>query len=329
MMLVTGGLGFIGTHVVRSLLDSGESCVLAQRRAGELPEMLAAPAAGAEAGSADGPRAVLEQLDVADRAALLDLGTRHQITGIVHLADSALGPDGPVGNVRKGIGGLLNVLEAAAEWGVARVSIASSIGVYGGLDERVLQEDMLLPLASGHSIVTFKKVEEILADYLGPATGLDVVSCRIAGIWGPLGRPASAFVAAPQLVHAAARGTVPDFSTLRMPAYAESGIDLCYARDCGRAIALLQTAEHLNHRVYNVGSGRVTTNGEVAAAVRAVVPDANVDLPTITDDGSFDFIKDVCLDITRLSQDTGFTPEYDCERAVADYVAWLRAGNER
>jgi UDP-glucose 4-epimerase len=35
------------------------------------------------------------------------------------------------------------------------------------------------------------------------------------------------------------------------------------------------------------------------------------------------------LDITRLRQDTGFEPEYGTVRAAADYIAWLRAGNER
>jgi UDP-glucose 4-epimerase len=35
------------------------------------------------------------------------------------------------------------------------------------------------------------------------------------------------------------------------------------------------------------------------------------------------------LDITRLRRDTGYKPAWDTERAAADYIAWLRAGNER
>ena len=35
------------------------------------------------------------------------------------------------------------------------------------------------------------------------------------------------------------------------------------------------------------------------------------------------------LDIARIHQDTGYQPAYDAERAVADYIGWLRAGNER
>jgi UDP-glucose 4-epimerase len=131
------------------------------------------------------------------------------------------------------------------------------------------------------------------------------------------------FFAAPQLVHAAARGTAPDLSSMRSPAYAEDSIDLCYVKDCGRAIALLQLADQLSHRTYNVATGRATTNAEVIAAIKKVIPDAQVELPTGgTGRRSY-------LDITRIQQDTGYRPGYDTERAAADYIAWLQAGNER
>jgi len=176
-----------------------------------------------------------------------------------------------------------------------------------------------LPMTSGHVIPTFKKIGELLADHLAGTTGIDVVNYRISAIWGPLGRAASSFFAAPQLVHAAVRGTAPDL----FPTYAEDSVDLCYVKDCGRAIALLQLADQLNHRTYNVASGRATTNAEVIAAIKKVVPDARIELPTGgTGQRSY-------LDITRLQQDTGYRPAYDTERAAADYIAWLRAGNER
>ncbi|MEU4739442.1 NAD(P)-dependent oxidoreductase [Actinosynnema sp. NPDC023658] len=315
MILVTGGLGFIGSHTTRALLDQGEGCVLVQRRPAEVPADLA-----------DG-RVVVEQADITDLAALRAVGARHGITGIVHLAGSMPWPPGsgePVDATRTALGGLLNIVQAAQEWGVARVGVASTIGVYSGLpDEGPLREDAPLPMTSPHVIPAFKKIGELLADHLSGATGVDVVNYRLSAIWGPGDPHGALFFAAPELVHAAARGTEPDLSTLHGPAHAEDSVDLCYVKDCARAIALLQLADRLDHRTYNVASGRATSNAEVIAAIKEVVPDARVDLPTGGTGGR------AYLDITRLRQDTGYEPAHDTGRAVADYLAWLRAGNAR
>jgi UDP-glucose 4-epimerase len=321
MILITGGLGFIGSHATQALLDLGESCVLVQRRPAVVPDAFASEA---------GRRVFVEQADLADLAALLRIGSLHKITGIVHLAGSVPWPPGadePIDGARKALTSLLNVLQAAREWGVARVGAASTIGVYEGAGESPLREDLPLPMTAGHPIPAFKKIGELLTDYIAGATGVEVISYRIAAIWGPLGRPASLFFAAPQLVHAAARGVAPDLSPPRPPAYSGDGIDLCYVKDCGRAIALLQLAERLSHRTYNVAAGQVTTNGELAAAIRKIVPDAQINLPEGRDPNGPD--RDVYLDIARLRRDTGYQPAYDVERATTDYISWLRAGHER
>ena len=322
MILITGGLGFIGTHTARALLDLGESCVLVQRRAPVLPDILAGEASR---------RIHVEQVDLADRERFLDIGRRHPVTGIVHLAGSIPWPPGdrdPVEAASSAIGTLFTVVDAARAWGVRRVSVASTIGVYGGLGvPGPLREDQPLLMTAAHPIPAFKKIGELLTDHLTGATGIELLNLRIGAIWGPLGRPASPFFPAPQLVHAAVRGTEPDLSALFAPAYAEDGTDLCYVKDCGRAIALLQLSEKVSNRTLNVASGRLTTNGELLAALGEVAPGSTIKLPDGRHpDGP---AHDMYLDITRLQQDTGYRPAYDVRRAVADYVAWLRAGNPR
>ncbi|MFC4121145.1 NAD-dependent epimerase/dehydratase family protein [Nonomuraea zeae] len=322
MILITGGLGFIGTHTTRALLDLGESCVLVQRRTARLPDAFADEA---------GKRVFVEQADLADEAALLEIGRRHDITGIVHLAGSMPWPPGayePLDGARRAVTSLLNVFRAAQEWQVSRLGLASTIGVYGGAETgSPLREDVPLPMTALHPIPGFKKIGELMADHLSRTMGIDAVTYRIAAIWGPLGHTPSPFFAAPQLVHAAARGVAPDLSTLRSGAHADDGIDMCYVKDCGRALALLQLAGTLRHRVYNVASGRMTPNSEVVAAIRKIVPDAQADLPGGRDPGAP--ARGEYLDVTRLREDTGFEPAYDTERAVADYLAWLRTGNDR
>jgi UDP-glucose 4-epimerase len=313
MILVTGGSGFIGSHTVRALHDLGETSVLVQRRTGQVPAHLA-----------DLPVAA-EQADVADLGALRAIGARHQITGIVHLAGypAPRGTAGGIDATQGLLNGLLNIARVAQEWGVRRVSLASTIGVYSGVrHDGALTEDLPLPLTAPHPIPRSKKIAELLGEQLAETTGSEIVSLRISGTWGPLGHE-DPFFAAPALIHAAATGKPLDLSGLLAQPHLGDGLDLCYVKDTGRAIALLQLAGRLRHRTYNVASGRVTTNADVIAAIRQTVPDAELDLPAGAGRPG------AALDITRLRTDTSFEPEYDTARAAADYIAWLRAGHER
>src|ERR671936_2086763 len=154
MILVTGGLGSIRSHTARALLDLGESVVLTAHRSTQLPEYLA-----------DEPveRVVGEPLDTTHEAAFLDIGKRHEITGIVHLAAARYDLPDPVEYLRADTLGLLNALKAATVWGVRRFSVASSIGVYAGVDEVPWREDAPLPVVAPHQIHAFKKTAELFA----------------------------------------------------------------------------------------------------------------------------------------------------------------------
>ncbi|HEU5031981.1 MAG TPA: NAD(P)-dependent oxidoreductase [Spirillospora sp.] len=312
MILVTGGLGSIGSHTARALLDLGESVVLTAHRSTRPPEHLAGEPAG---------RVAVEPLDATDETAFLDIGKRHEITGIVHLAAGRFDLPDPVEYLRAESAALFNALKAAREWGVRRFSVASSIGVYVGVDETPWREDAPLPAVAPHQIHAFKKTAELFTALAGDNAGFETVSLRIGTVWGPLGLPDSPFFALPRLLSAAVRGEDPDLTPPRPPAYADDATDLCYVKDCGRAIALLMVTERLNHRVCNVSSGRPVRYGDAVAAINAAVPGADITLPEGRDPGR---PQAGYLDITRLSEDTGFRPEYDVERAVSDYAGWLR-----
>jgi UDP-glucose 4-epimerase len=168
----------------------------------------------------------------------------------------------------------------------------------------------------------FKKTAELFATTVSASAGFELVNLRIGTIWGPLSLPDSPFFALPRLLSSAVLGEDADLTPPRPNAYADDATDLCYVKDCGKAIALLMTAERLNHNTYNVSSGRLVPYREVVDAINAEVPGANITLP---EGKSPDRPVDNYLDITRLREDTGFEPEYDIERTVRDYAAWLRS----
>src|SRR5215211_1216849 len=185
MILITGGLGSIGSHTARALLDLGESVVLTAHRSTQLPEFLA---------DEPGGRIVVEPLDTTDEATFLDIGKRHEITGIVHLAAGRYDLPDPVEYLGAETRSLLNALKAARTWGVRRFSFASTIGVYAGVDEVALREDAPLPVLAPHQIHVFKKTAELFAALTGDSAGFETVSLRIGTIWGPLGLPDSPFL---------------------------------------------------------------------------------------------------------------------------------------
>ena len=202
-----------------------------------------------------------------------------------------------------------------------RLSVASSIAVYAGVEQVPWREDCPLPVVAAHQIPVFKKTAELFATLTGNHAGIEVINLRIGTIWGPLSLPDSPFFALPRLLSAAVWGEDPDLTPPRPLAYAEDATDLCYVKDCGRAIALLMLEERLNYRTYNVSSGRLVRYREVVATINTVVPGANITLPEGRNPHR---PPDNYLDITRLRDDTGYRPEYDVDRTVTDYADWLR-----
>jgi len=312
MILVTGGLGSIGSHTARALLDMGERVILTAHRSTQLPEFLAQ--VGAD-------RIAVEPLDTTNAVAFLDIGKRHRVTGIVHLAASQFNLPDPLDYLRADTAALFNALNAAREWGVRRFAVASSIGVYVGVEEKPWHEDAPLPVLAPHQIHAFKKSAELFSTLVANNAGIDIVNLRIGTIWGPLGLPDSPFFALPRLLSAAVRGEDPNLTPPRPLAYADDETDLCYVKDCGWAIASLMLAVRLNHSIYNVSSGRLVRYGEVVDAINAAIPSANITLPSGRNPARS---PDNYLNIARLRNDTGFKPQFDVDRAVPDYIDWLR-----
>jgi UDP-glucose 4-epimerase len=311
MILLTGGMGFIGLHTARALLDAGEDVVLTRFRTWRLPDFLE-PELDA--------RLHVETVDMADGWGLLDVLRRHAVTSVVHLAVPALGT-GPAQEYGSAVQGLVNVLEAARQHGARRVSVASSLAVYGRAGAGPWCEDAPLAVESASHTEAAKKAMEVIGLHYADRTGLEVLMLRLAAIYGPLYHSMANLPS--RLCHAAVAGAQPDLAGVRGGVqYAEDAGDLCHVRDCADGIRLLHLAPSLRHRVYNVGAGVAVTNGEVAAAVGRAVPGATIALPSRAAAGGGPARP--YMDITRIQEETAYAPSHDIDSGVADYVAWLR-----
>ena len=311
MILITGGLGFIGLHTARRFLDVGEPVVLSQYRVRREPDFIKAEI---------GKRAFIETLDVTSANDVIEVVRKHKVTGIVHLAVPGLGALSAAEDYRMNVMGFLNILEAARLFDVRRVSLASSVAVYAGLAEGPFREDALVPVHSGNPTETFKKALEILGLHYASRTNVEVVALRIGTPFGPLYHSLAAPTS--RIIHAAAKGVPADFAGARGGApHQEDDTGAFYVKDCARAIQLVQMAGKLSQRIFNISSEAPMKYREFVAVVKRVVPSAQIDLPPGHGPRNR---PNAYLDINRLKQEVGYQPEYTIERAVEEYIDWLR-----
>jgi UDP-glucose 4-epimerase len=316
MVLITGGMGFIGLHTARKFLDAGENVIVTRFRTWREPSFLK---------DEFGKRVIVESLDTTSPFDCLSLVRKHNVDSIVHLAMPGLSALSPAEDFRVNMLGLVNLLEAARVAGVRRFTIGSSVTVYGGL-AGPFQEDQPLKVESASATGAFKKAFEILALHYSDRTKLDVIALRIGVIWGPLYH--SMFNMPSRMVHGALKGGTVDLTQAAGvpggPSCEEDETDLCYVKDCAKAIQMVHMATKLNHRIYNVGSGKAASNAQLREAVLKVVPGVRIVLQAGKSAG---YRSNAYLDLGRITADTGYKPEFTMETGVADYVAWLRAGN--
>ena len=309
--LITGGMGFIGLHTVRAFLDAGEDVVATYRETWRPPPFLV---------DEIGKRVIYEQADVGEAGVLMGLAKKHRVDGIVHLAIHGNAQADPGDDLRLNMEKLSIVLDAARNSGIRRLSMSSSSAPYFGLSEGPFKETDFLPMTSNASPEAYKKAWEILSMNYAAQSGIDLVTMRLSGVYGPM--YASMFNLPSRLSHAAAKSAEPDFSA-GVP-FSEDANDMTYVKDVVQGIRLVHQAAELEHQVYNIGTGHATSNGEFLAAVKKAKPGFDV---SIQEGKGPRYRPNAKLDVTRVTQELGFKPKYTHETAIAEYIDWLEQGN--
>lgn len=240
--LVTGGAGFIGSHIVRALLEQGDFVrVLDNFSTGKRDNVgQVSNLSGFELLEGD----IRNQDTVAK--AVQDIDIIFHEAAFVSVPQSM---DDPLPCFEINQRGTEFLLEAARKAGVKRVVLASSAAVYGDSDAMPLDEQTPLRPLSPYAVS--KRVDELYAEMYTRSFGLDVVALRYFNVYGPRQRPDSMYAAA-----------VPIFTRRLLDGksvtiYGDGGQtrDLVYVGDIVRAN--LAASEHpaAPGQVFNVCSG--------------------------------------------------------------------------
>lgn len=302
---VTGGAGFIGSHLARAALDRGAEVTVLDDLSTGFRENMPQGVRLVE-GSIVDPEAV--------RAALAGASL------VFHEAASRAvlrSVEDPVGTDRVNTQGTLNVLEAARAGVGARVVLASSSSVYGG--EAPLPTPESAPLTPKSPYAVSKLAGEHYARVYHELYGLETVSLRYFNVFGPRQRPDSAYAAViPLFIAALLGGERP-----RVEGDGEQFRDFTYIDDVVRAnlAAADAPASVVGGKVYNIARGdRVSVLRilEVLGDILGVDPAPEFAAPRPGD------VRRSSADITAARRDLGWEPQVSFTEGLRRAVEWIR-----
>jgi UDP-glucuronate 4-epimerase len=328
-ILVTGAAGFIGFHVAKRLLDSGQRVVgldnlndyydpaVKRARLAVLPR---------------NEHFTFERFDLTDRTAVERLFERHRFPFVIHLAAQAgvrYSVDNPPAYTDANLTGFTNILEGCRRYGCRHLVYASSSSVYGA--------NTRLPFRTSDNVdhplsfyAATKKANELMAHTYAHVFGLPATGLRFFTAYGPWSRPDMALWLFAQAIFAG--------EPVRLFKGGRMRRDFTYIDDVVEAIVTLvghipegdpawsgdapnPATSRAPWRVYNIGKGTAVETTRVLdlleqaigrKAMRETLPIQPGDVP------------DTCADISDLTAAIGFQPKTSIEEGIGRFVAWYR-----
>ena len=262
--LVTGGAGFIGSHIVRTLLEQGNSVrVLDNFSTGKrenLEELTR---------QFNGERFEVLEGDVRDASQVQQ--AVHGVEVIFHEAAFVSVPqsmDEPQICFDVNITGTSRLFDAARAAGVRRAVVASSAAVYGESDAFPLVEETLPQPLSPYAVS--KRVKEMYAELFTSSFGLEVVALRYFNVYGPRQRPDSMYAAAVPIFARRLLDSKP------VTVYGDGGQtrDLINVHDVVRANLIASEHASAAGKIFNICTGTETRLLDLLDVMYELIPDA-------------------------------------------------------
>lgn len=257
-VLVTGGAGFIGRHVVRQFLEHGWQVVVFDLR--EFSEL--------ELSNEEGVEAV--QGDITSTEALRE--AMHECDAVVHLAAVVSVPQSiqePEKTMQVNVTGTRNVLQCALEGGISKVIVASSAAVYGSSSDMPLQESGQVECLSPYAESKAMNEKDVIAFR---KNGLNALALRFFNVYGPGQRSDSSYASLiPIFVHAMNAGERPTIY-----GSGEQTRDFVHVHDLAIAVhKMVLRAEPYEYPVANVASETQISVLDVVQCINQCLKDRN------------------------------------------------------
>ena len=292
--IVTGGCGFIGSHLVELLLGEGYSVTaldnLATGRRQNLEPFK------------PHSRLSVQTVDISDFQKILPLFKG--IDSVFHLAalaDIVPSIEKPMEYYRSNVTGTLGVLEASRLWGVKRFVYAASSSCYG--IAKIYPTPETAEICPEYPYALTKNLGEQSALHWGKVYGLPVVSLRLFNVYGPRARTSGTYGAVFGVFHAQKLHGKP----FTIVGNGTQTRDFIYVSDVAKAFLAAARSE-VKNEVFNVGSGRPVSVNRIAELLKgkSVFIPKRPGEPDITH-----------ADITKIRRNLGWEPTISIEEGIA------------
>ena len=307
LYLVTGGAGFIGSHIVEELVHRGESVRILDNLSTGHEANLAAVR-----GKID-----FHQADIRDLESIRPVFAG--VDYVVHLAALASvvrSMEDPVETTLVNLNGTLHVLLAARDAGANRVVMAATAAAYGD-DPALPRVETQMPQPLSPYALT-KLADEYYGQIFNRNFGLEVVALRYFNIFGPRQDPQSAYTGVlSKFIVACLRGTTPTIF-----GDGEQSRDFTYVANVVDATLRACLAPAAPGKVINVGTGRSFTLNQTIDLLNAILGlqvKPQYGAPRRGD------VRHSTAEISRARATLGYEPLVSFEDGLRRTVDWLRA----
>jgi UDP-glucose 4-epimerase len=305
--LVTGGAGFIGSHLVRGLLEKGRAVRVLDDFSTGRRENLA---------DVDGDLEIMEG-DVRDAAKVRE--ALRSVERVFHEAAFVSVPasmEDPAECLDVNVRGTGVLLSAARQAGVRRVVLASSAAVYGDSTFIPNRESAIPAPRSAYAVS--KRVNEMYAGLFAREHGLEVVALRYFNVYGPGQRLGSIYAAAiPIFIQ-----RLLDGKPIVIHGDGGQSRDLIHVKDVVRANLIACEHPGVSGQVFNVCTGTETQIIEVVRILLSLFPTHREPEHTAPRGGD---VYRSFGDASRAAAELGFRSEVPLPAGLTETVGWMRA----
>ncbi|WP_158211564.1 NAD-dependent epimerase/dehydratase family protein [Alkalihalobacterium alkalinitrilicum] len=314
-ILVTGGFGFLGAHLVKELINDGHKVVVFD---------LAPPPPGYEIEwllQNEKEKITFVKGNVTDLSSIIQAVKTNKITKIVHAAvvnDLDILENNPLLTMKINVEGTLNVLEAARLFEIEKVVLISSISVYTAMEYEPMDERH--PVHSpteGPTLLSYsssKLSAEAFGLHYWSTYGMDVVSLRLSAVYG-LGMKYPMYIK--PMVENAVKKENTHFDWGK-----NSKRDYTYVKDVVKAIQLTLTSS-TKQKILNIATGKELISPiEMVPLIQALEPSVSI---TFGNERNLVEEKSATtrgiLSTEAAEKELNFVPEYTINRGIEDYFS--------